>query len=226
MKKRMLASQQTLKFFLAFFTITLLFSQAAFSGTGGDTYLKRIAKRYEDVQCFRAKFVQTSKAPGMIKREHASGIVYFRKDGKFRWDYDQPDIVLIISDGKTLWIYQPEDKQVMVDRAFRKKMKRFPYTFLNGMGRLGMNFNAEVLNQKGEIITLKLIPRKPIREIKKMELAFNTRTFLIRKISWTTPQGVQTTISFSDIDVTSKIPDSVFQFEPPPGVDIVNANTP
>ncbi len=225
MEKRPKVRSGILTYSLVILWGVLLFPQGATSKTTGDAYLKCIAARYADVACFRAKFIQVSKAPGMVKQERASGIVYLRKDGKFRWDYDQPDIVLIISDGKTLWIYQPEDKQVMVDRAFRKKMKRFPYSFLKGMGRLEEDFHAQVTKQSGESVTLKLLPRKPIKQIKTMELTFNTRTLLIHQITWTSPQEVRTIISFSDIDVTSKIPDSVFQFEPPPGVDVVNVNS-
>ncbi len=212
-------------FFLLFFSISppLLFAQA---GQGGNAYLKKIEKRYGGVQSFRAKFIQTSKAPGVVRREKASGIVYLRKDGKFRWDYDEPEVVLIISDGNTLWIYQPEDKQVMVDRTFKTKMKRFPYTFLKGMEHLGMDFNAHVLNRRGEEVTLKLIPKKPIKKITKMQITFNTHSLLIRGITWTSAQGVETLITFNDIDITSKIPDSVFHFEPPEGVDIVSANAP
>ena len=214
-----------ISFFLLFFLISppLLFGQTS---QEGDVYLKKIEKRYEGVQSFRAKFIQTSKAPGVVRREKASGIVYLRKDGKFRWDYDKPEVVLIISDGNTLWIYQPEDKQVMVDRTFKTRMKRFPYTFLNGMEHLGMDFNAHVLDEKDEEVTLKLIPKKSIKEITEMWITFNTHSLLICKITWTSAQGVETLITFNDIDITSKIPDSVFHFEPPEGVDIVSANTP
>jgi outer membrane lipoprotein carrier protein len=189
-------------------------------------YLKKVKKRYEKVSCFRAKFIQISMAPGVGKPEKARGIVYLRKDGKFRWDYDTPDVTLIVSDGKTLWIYEPEDRQVIVDRNFTKRLKKFPYTFLNGIGHLDRDFKTMIENEQPQTVTLKLYPKKEIKGIKVMRVSFSTKTFLIHEVSWTSPQGVKTVIVFNDIDITSKIPDSVFQFEPPPGVDIVNAQTP
>ncbi len=206
-----------------FFAIPRIWSQPLGNGLA---YLKRVEKRYEKVLYFRAKFTQISQAPGVVKAEKATGIVYFRKDGKFRWDYNTPDITLIISDGKTLWIYEPEDRQVIVDRNFRKRLKKFPYTFLNGIGRLDRDFETTIENQQQQIVTLKLIPKEPIKEIKVVRVSFSTKTFLIHQVSWTSPQGVKTVITFNDIDITSKIPDSVFQFEPPPGVDAVNAQAP
>lgn len=192
----------------------------------GAAYLRLIGKRYKDVRYFRAKFKQTSIAPGVIKREKASGIVYLRKDGKFRWDYDKPEFVLIVSDGKTLWIYQAEDKQVVVDTSFRTKMKRFPYSFLKRIEHLSDDFKARILYTKNVSVTLELIPKKHLKQVSEMQLTFNKKTFLISKIQWTSQQNVKTTISLNDIDITSKIPDSAFSFEVPEGVDIVNTNTP
>ncbi|MBW1659149.1 MAG: outer membrane lipoprotein chaperone LolA [Deltaproteobacteria bacterium] len=216
----------TLKAFLVLWLLTLPIGLHAQTAPDGASYLQQIEKRYENVNTFRAKFLQISKAPGVVKTEKASGIVYLRKDGKFRWDYDKPEVVLIVSDGKTLWIYQAEDKQVMIDESFGKKLKRFPYTFLNGMQRLHEDFDAKVLNSKGKMVTLELIPKKNLKEITKMLITFDKDTLLIKKIQWVSSQEVKTIITFDDIDITSKIPDSVFHFEPPEGVDIVRADTP
>jgi len=196
-----------------------------FTGNGA-AYLKQVEKRYKMVRYFRAKFIQTSLAPGVIRAERARGIVYLRKDGKFRWDYDEPETVIIVSDGNTLWIYQVEDKQVMVDTSFKTKMKRFPYTFLKGMERLDNDFNARVLNATNTSITLELTPKKAFKEISKMQLTLDKVTLLIHKVEWVSTQEVKTIISFDDIDITSNIPDSVFQFVPPEGVDIVRTDTP
>ncbi len=210
----------------ALFVVLLVLPLQAQPVKNGGDYLNRIEKRYGVVGTFRAKFVQVSKAPGVVRTERASGIVYLRKDGKFRWDYDKPEVVLIVSDGKTLWIYQAEDKQVMVDEAFGKKMKRFPYTFLKGMQRLHEDFDARVLSGNGPFVTLELIPKKSLKQIQKMFITFDSTTLLIHKIRWTSAQEVETVITFDDIDITSKIPDSVFHFDPPEGVDIVKADTP
>ena len=192
----------------------------------GAACLKIIRTRYEKVQFLRAKFLQVSGAPGVVTPDIASGIVYLRKDGKLRWDYDKPEPVLIISDGKTLWIYQTADNQVMVDRHFQKKMKHFPYTFLKGMGTIDSEFTAKVTKIKAMTITLQLFPKTPLQNISKLFLVFNKSTGIIKKVSWASPQGADTSISFSDVDITSEIPDSVFRFEPPEGVDIIDTKVP
>lgn len=94
------------------------------------------------------------------------------------------------------------------------------------MQRLHEDFDAKVLNSKGKMVTLELIPKKNLKEITKMLITFDKDTLLIKKIQWVSSQEVKTIITFDDIDITSKIPDSVFHFEPPEGVDIVRADTP
>jgi outer membrane lipoprotein carrier protein len=192
----------------------------------GAACLKIIQRRYEKVRYLRAKFIQISGASGVVSPETASGIVYLRKDGKLRWDYDKPDPVLIISDGQTLWIFQTADNQVMVDRHFKKKLKHFPYTFLKGMETLAKEFTARVLKYKRNDIILELFPKTPLQNISKLLLTFNKNTGIIQKVSWASPQGADTAIAFSDIDITSEIPDSVFRFEPPEGVDVIDAKAP
>ena len=192
----------------------------------GAACLKIIRARYEKVQFLRAKFLQVSGAPGVVTPDVASGIVYLRKDGKLRWDYDKPEPVLIISDGKTLWIYQTADNQVMVDRHFQQKMKRFPYTFLRGMGTIDSEFSAKITKIKNAAITLQLFPKTPLQNISKLFLSFDKNTGIIKKVSWASSQGSDTDITFSDVDITSEIPDSVFHFDPPEGVDIIGAKAP
>jgi len=211
--------------------IICLYLMAPFPLSAGKTpdgaaCLKIIRTRYKKVQFLRAKFLQVSGAPGVVTPDVASGIVYLRKDGKLRWDYDKPEPVLIISDGKTLWIYQTADNQVMVDRHFQQKMKRFPYTFLRGMGTIDSEFSAKITKIKSATITLQLFPKTPLQNISKLFLTFNKNTGIIKKVSWASPQGSDTAITFSDVDITSEIPDSVFRFEPPEGVDIIGAKAP
>ena len=42
----------------------------------------------------------------------ASGEVVFAKPGKMRWTYESPEPSLVVSDGATLWIYDPKAREV------------------------------------------------------------------------------------------------------------------
>ena len=37
--------------------------------------------------------------------------MWLKKPGRMRWDYEKPEKKLMVSDGSTLWVYEPEDEQ-------------------------------------------------------------------------------------------------------------------
>ena len=44
---------------------------------------------------------------GMESFFEATGKAIFKKPGMMKWDYISPDTQQIVSDGKTIWIFQP-----------------------------------------------------------------------------------------------------------------------
>ena len=58
-----------------------------------------------------------------------------KKPGRMRWEYVKPQKKLMVADGKTLWIYEPDDEQ-----AYRHDLKGSSLpssvSFLLGEGRL------------------------------------------------------------------------------------------
>src|SRR5512135_3165545 len=78
----------------------------------GEEVLSEIQNRYEKTNDSEANFIQEYLGKGM-KQSKGEGKVYFKKKGMMRWDYTVPKQKMI-SDGHTLWYYQPEEKQVLV----------------------------------------------------------------------------------------------------------------
>ena len=80
---------------------------------GGDVALQDFVHRFEAsyhaVKTIRAGFTQTYTTEGGKQTE--SGVVYFARGGLMRWDYQRPQAKVFISDGKTLSLYVPEEKQ-------------------------------------------------------------------------------------------------------------------
>src|SRR5205085_9079615 len=71
----------------------------------------KLQARYDTTSAFRADFAQRTAVASVGDSDVAKGTVAFRKPGKMRWNYREPDEQQIISDGTTLWIYQPADQQ-------------------------------------------------------------------------------------------------------------------
>lgn len=103
------------KIFVLNFFIAILFHfffiPAAFCITGQEV-LTEIQNRYEKTTDIEANFIQEYIGKGMKQPNRGEGKVYLKKKGMMRWDYTTPHQKLI-SDGHTLWFYQPDEKQVL-----------------------------------------------------------------------------------------------------------------
>ena len=100
---------------------------------------------------YTADFFQESKITSLDRLQRANGRVevvfnYLQEqtvpEVKFRWQYVQPTTQEIVSDGKTLWVYLPENNQVIQSDIERVNQARQndPMTFLTGLGNLSRDF--------------------------------------------------------------------------------------
>ncbi|MGD9228162.1 MAG: outer membrane lipoprotein carrier protein LolA, partial [Desulfobacterales bacterium] len=77
-----------------------------------DHILDRVENKYADSK-FSADFIQKSTIKAMEITDLATGKVYIKYPGMMRWEYEKPERQIIITDADKLWIYRPEDNQVM-----------------------------------------------------------------------------------------------------------------
>ena len=67
----------------------------------------RIQKFYDGTRDFQAAFQQEYESKALGRKKSSSGFVYIKKPGRMRWTYEAPEPSLVVSDGVTLWIYDP-----------------------------------------------------------------------------------------------------------------------
>lgn len=105
----------------------------------------------ERIQDYSAEFFQQSQLAALDRTQRARGRVAVRFDYRrgdqvpvvmFDWQYEEPTRQQIVTDGKTLWVYLPENNQVIqsdVELASRAG-ESDPMTFLTGLGQLSRDF--------------------------------------------------------------------------------------
>ncbi len=178
-----------------------------------DEVIKKVEKHYS-VSGFSAYFSQTSTIKAMEITDSASGRAFFKRSGKMRWEYETPDRQMIITDGKTLWVFRPDDNQVMIGKApsFFKGGKGF--SFLSDMKVIKQQFNMvlEKETQEGFFI-LKLNPREKTYDIVEIYLWISKKTFNVVRILTYNSYGDETRIVFNNIQLKQKLDDSLFSFE-------------
>lgn len=186
-----------------------------------DDIIQKIEKRYA-VSGFSALFFQTSTIKAMEITDSASGKAFFKRPDKMRWEYEMPDRQTIITNGHTLWIYRPEDNQVMVGKApsFFEDGKGF--SFLSDMESVKKKFRI-LLEKKAEddIHVLKLLPREKTFDVSVVYLFVLPKTFEVIKIVTYNSYEDETQIEFRDIVFKQKLDESLFNFNIPQGIEVL-----
>jgi outer membrane lipoprotein carrier protein len=201
-------------------------SAAAQSPEGsGAAELKQIIARVEaryEITGFTADFHQVSTVKAMAISDEAFGRIYVRKPGMMRWEYEKPEPQVIITNGNRLWIYRPQDNQVMVGRA--------PAFFAGGKGA-GFLADIKVLRRKFNVSLvasdqpgfdlLKLVPIEKTIDVSEIFLYVSKENDKIYRVATVNPYGDQTTIDFTNARF-DQVPDAaLFSFTVPEGTDVI-----
>ena len=223
---------QHLKIFTKVFTVTviaLLLCSNAMADMSATAVAKKVQSLYDRTSSMEANFVQTASMKTLSISERDNGIVYMKKDGKIRWEYNSPKEQLIVSDGKKIWFYIPSDHQVIIGN-FEKSFKYKPtQTFLTGMGRILEDFHVKFSANKALLTTkkeyaLELTPKKQYEGAPaKIILAVDKKSFLIVKSVVIDKLDNVTEIDFRNIKLNSTMPDNLFTFTPPKDVEIIHS---
>src|SRR5260370_41789666 len=101
--------------------------------------LDPLQKHYHDTKSFTAKFNEEIATFGAPKRQR-QGTVSFRKPGRMRWEVETPEEQTIVSDGETLYSYDPDLNQV-VETPPKQALKSTSATpLLPGIGTINADF--------------------------------------------------------------------------------------
>jgi len=186
-----------------------------------DKIMDSVEKKYA-VAGFSACFIQESTLKAMDITDSASGKVTVKRPGKMRWEYEEPDRQIILTDGKDLWIYRPEDNQVMIGK--------FPSFFGDGKGASFLS-DIRLIRQKFNITLegtdrddyyiLKLLPVNKTYDLSYINLSISKKTFYVEEVITYNLYGDETRIKLVDIKLLENPEDSIFIFNIPYGTEVL-----
>lgn len=209
---------------LALLAASLFFASTVSSAESDDQILDQLQKSYDSITDFTADFRQETEYKTLNKTLKAWGKVSFKRPGKMLWRFDEPKNQWVLADGKSLYFYQPENKQVLktpLKNAFRSDV---PLTFLLGIGNLKRDFKATSKGVEGGLYVLQLGP-KDGKGVDEVTLGVDRQNYLINWARIRDPAGNLTTVHFSNIRRGVGVNDSLFRMEVPQGADVVDVGT-
>jgi len=186
-----------------------------------DDILDHVEKRYA-ASGFSTRFSQTLTIKAMDITDKASGKAYFKRPGMMRWEYEEPDRQIIVTDSDVLWIYRPEDNQVMTGKSPSFFSGGKGASFLSDMNAIRKKF-AITLQEKinDGYYVLKLVPKEKTLDVTAIYISISPETFNVVEIATYNSYGDETIIKLEDIQFTSELDDALFRFQIPEGVEVL-----
>ncbi len=202
----------------------LLFSVAVFPApswsAGVEGIVERLQKKYESISTIEASFTQDVYTASLKRSEVNEGRVFFKKPGKWKWLYNDPAKGYFSSDGKKVWIYEPDFNQV-VEKDVDAGSRGITTDFLTGVGNLKRDFTVKLAEERESSWVLELTPLTPLPNVKKLLLEVDKSSLLVIKTVVADPFGNKIEVSFRDLKINPGIDDSVFALKPPKGSIVV-----
>lgn len=213
-------------------TSVTTFSQAHAAPATQQQATSSLIKQLSGIQNITANFEQTTKLTNASTTPRAntgkpmpqhmnqsfSGVMKVARPGKFYWETIKPAKQLIVTTGKSVWIYDPDLEQA-VKQSLDEQVANTPALLLSGNAQEIMN--AYDVSQPDATKTYySLKPKNTEGAFERLLISFgknNAPTLMILEDS----MGQTTTIKFNTVKVNTKFDQNAFNFSPPKGTDII-----
>lgn len=185
-----------------------------------DSILKGIQQRYGNAVDLKADFKQETFVKTLGRKQVKLGTVMFKQPDKMRWDYSSPDKQRLLTDGNTLWVYQPEEKVVYMRKLDAINSAKIPMQILAGKIDIKTQFKASLGTKEGKLLILELRPVVEGSGYEKTVLHIEEGSYNISRIDIVDLYGNITTLLLSNVNFNNKFKDSIFVYSPIPSVRV------
>ena len=186
-----------------------------------DDILAKVEKRYA-LSGFTAGFFQSSTLKALNITDTAVGKISIKRPDKMRWIYEAPERQTIITDGTRLWIYRPEDNQVMLGAAPSYFGAGKGASFLTDIRVMKQTFDISMVKARvPNRHKLKLVPKEKSVDVTHIFVWIAIDTWEVAEVATYNTYGDETRLEFSNIEFIDDLPDPLFVFVVPEGVDVV-----
>jgi outer membrane lipoprotein carrier protein len=203
------------------FGATLVLSQALASVAVAADAIKQFEQFVQTVPAATGRFSQYTIGPQGQTAKPQTGVFYFSRPGKFRWDVQKPYAQLVLSDGKSVYQYDPDLSQATV-RAVGAAISSSPAAILFGQGKLLDGFVVTPLPDDDGLSWFRAVPKQPDAGLNQVDIGMlqgnPARLLLVDGF------GQTTRVDFERLRAQSDFAPGTFSFTPPPGTQVVKVN--
>jgi len=216
---------------MKFFLIILIYF--LFLGSVGQPFaeekdlLQLIQKQYQSIRSFSGSFIQSShRADTETGPKKAKGLVSYKRPGKMRWLYEAPEEQLLVTNGQTMWLYDPLLENVTV-QELEIITEGTALSFLLGLGNLQADFihreiSKNLLIDKNGLI-IELEPKKSTANLAFIQLNVHPESYNLQTIALMDQQDNYRTIQLMNMKYNLEIEDNIFEFTVTNDMEVIEA---
>ena len=202
---------------LTAFKLAALSTVLAASFGANASGIDALNKFNQDANGLSGSFTQT--VTSKKKTQTSSGTFKILRPGYFRWDYTRPYQQTIVGDSKTVWLYDPELKQV-TKKSQAAALGDSPAAILSDRNALGSSYTLQEDGSKNGVDWVKATPKSSNAGYQFIRLGFKNDNLSAMQLK--DSFGNSTSISFGNLNNNPNVSASSFKFTPPKGVDVLD----
>ncbi|MFL3646384.1 MAG: outer membrane lipoprotein chaperone LolA [Cellvibrionales bacterium] len=168
---------------------------------------------------YSAQFMQHTRDAEGQTLQRASGVFEFAKPQSMRWITLQPMTQHIITDGRSLWVYDADLEQVIVD-DFNRQMSATPaMIFSESVASIDATYRVERREPDEAVVAFILTPRDDTGLLSSIELTFIDSA--LSGVSITSAEEINQ-FDFLRVQLNPVISSAAFSFEVPTDVEVID----
>jgi outer membrane lipoprotein carrier protein len=186
-----------------------------------DELVAMVEARYGEVQALQADYQQ--KTTSMAGEVVSKGQVTLARPSLMKWDSTGAAAgSLFVTNGEKMWVYVPDDKQVLVYNDLSQAGGGVPMDLLGSIEKLDEHFDVQVLPSQGDRYAVKAAPKgDAASQYKEIQLVFGKADLQLQKVTMLDHFGTTTEFTFTGLTLNPTVDAASFTFVPPAGVEVV-----
>ncbi len=154
--------------------------------------------------------------------EESGILLRLRRPDGFYWETVEPFPELIVTDGETLWNYQPDLEQVVIE-DWDPNRAELAAQLLNGeTGGLEEEYRLSLVSAP-DMLRFELSPLAPDSPYELISIEFVKNALELIRLN--NRNGQQTVWRFTNLRQNVLLEDALFRFTPPPDIEIVDSRS-
>ena len=183
----------------------------------GQDAVERLRAFVRDTRSGQAQFTQTVTSPDGQRRRTSSGEFAFARPDRFRFVYRKPFEQTLVSDGRKVWLHDPDLNQVS-SRALGQALASTPAALLAG-GALEPAFSLSPEPAAEGLDWVRATPQARDGAFQWMRVGFRGSELAVIEVQ--DGFGQRTRLAFTRFEANVAVPPERFRFVVPPGADLV-----